>query len=329
MVKASSSAWVGCSWVPSPALTTLERTQPECASRCGAPLAPWRTTTASAPIASSVSAVSLRLSPLLRLEPLAEKLMTSALSRLAAASNEIRVRVESSKNRLTTVRPRSAGSFLIGRSASERISAAVARTSSASSRVRSAAVSRCRFTAPPGVPSIVTASTPSMSATLSLDPLDQRGRQVLADEVGPDRQLAVAAVDQDRQPHGAGPADVVERVEGGPDGPAGEEHVVDQDHDLAVDAAGRDLGRQQRPGRLEPQVVAVHRHVERADRDVVPLDRGDPLGDPPGQRHAAAGDAEQHQVAGALVALEDLVGDAGQRPRDVAVVEDRPSPGVR
>ena len=33
----------------------------------------------------------MRLSPLLRLEPLAEKLMTSALSRLAAASNDVRV----------------------------------------------------------------------------------------------------------------------------------------------------------------------------------------------------------------------------------------------
>ena len=55
-----------------------------------------RTTTASAPIACSVSAVSLRLSPLETLEPLAEKLMTSADSRLAATSKEIRVRVESS-----------------------------------------------------------------------------------------------------------------------------------------------------------------------------------------------------------------------------------------
>ena len=53
-------------------------------------------TTASAPIACRVSAVSLRLSPLETLEPLAEKLITSAESRLAAASNEIRVRVESS-----------------------------------------------------------------------------------------------------------------------------------------------------------------------------------------------------------------------------------------
>ena len=105
IVNASSSACVGCSWVPSPALTTLDFTQPECASRCGAPLEPCRTTTASAPIASRVSAVSLRLSPLLSEEPLAAKLITSADSRLAAASKEIRVRVESSKKRLTTVRP--------------------------------------------------------------------------------------------------------------------------------------------------------------------------------------------------------------------------------
>ena len=35
------------------------------------------------------------------------------------------MRVESSKKRFTTVRPRSAGSFLMGRSASERISSAV------------------------------------------------------------------------------------------------------------------------------------------------------------------------------------------------------------
>jgi hypothetical protein len=93
-------------------------------------------------MASRVSEVSLRLSPLDSEEPFAEKLMTSADRRLAAASNEIRVRVLSSKNRFTTVRPRRAGSFLIGRSASDRISSAVASTSSASARVRSPALSR-------------------------------------------------------------------------------------------------------------------------------------------------------------------------------------------
>src|SRR5215217_265633 len=73
-------------------------------------------TTPSAPIAWSVCAVSLRLSPFETLDPLAAKLMTSAERRFAAASKEIRVRVESSKKRLTTVRPRRVGSFLIGRS---------------------------------------------------------------------------------------------------------------------------------------------------------------------------------------------------------------------
>ena len=315
-MNASSSAWVGCSWVPSPALTTLERTQPEFASRCGAPLAPWRTTTASAPIASRVSAVSLRLSPLDSDEPLAAKLMTSAESRLAAASNEMRVRVESSKNRLTTVRPRSAGSFLIGRSASERSSSAVREHQLG---VVAAQVGRAEQVPlhASAAPSIVTASTSSTPCEADPHPLDQRGGEVLADEVGADRQLAVAAVDQHGQPHRLRAADVVQRVERGADGAPGEEHVVDEDDGLAVDAARRDLGGQQRAGRLHPQVVAVHRDVERADRHVVPLDGGDPLGDPLGQRHAPAGDAEQDEVLGALVALEDLVGDAGEGPGDV------------
>ena len=82
--------------MPSPALTTAASSQPACASRCGAPDAWCRTTTASAPIAWSVSAVSLSDSPLDTLDPLAEKLMTSADSRFAAVSKEMRVRVESS-----------------------------------------------------------------------------------------------------------------------------------------------------------------------------------------------------------------------------------------
>jgi len=60
------------------------------------PDAPWLITMASLPIASRVSAVSLRLSPFATLDPLAEKLITSADSRLAAASNDVLVRVESS-----------------------------------------------------------------------------------------------------------------------------------------------------------------------------------------------------------------------------------------
>jgi hypothetical protein len=43
-----------------------------------------------------------------------DMLITSAPSRLPASSKEVRVRVELSKNRLMTVRPRSSESFLSG-----------------------------------------------------------------------------------------------------------------------------------------------------------------------------------------------------------------------
>ena len=61
--------------------------------------------TASAPMASSVRAVSLSDSPFETEDPRDWKLMTSALRRFAAVSKEMRVRVESSKKRLTTVLP--------------------------------------------------------------------------------------------------------------------------------------------------------------------------------------------------------------------------------
>ena len=69
------------------------------------------------------------------------------------------------------------GSFLIGRSASERISSAVSRTSSASSRVRSAALSRWRFIVLP--PSVVQDGDGVDAVDLREphpDPLGERGR---------------------------------------------------------------------------------------------------------------------------------------------------------
>ena len=110
IVSRSSRPCVGCSWAPSPALMIDALT---CwASRCGAPGVGWRTTITSAPIASMFLAVSMNVSPLERLETLAEKSCTSAESRLAARLKLVRVRVEFSKKRLKTIRPWSAGTFL-------------------------------------------------------------------------------------------------------------------------------------------------------------------------------------------------------------------------
>src|SRR6266446_7160505 len=102
-VSASSNPWVGCSCAPSPALITLARTAR--ATARGAPAAGWRTTSTSAPIASRLRTVSWRDSPLITLEASFWKLSTSAPRACAATSKELRVRVEASKKRVTTVRP--------------------------------------------------------------------------------------------------------------------------------------------------------------------------------------------------------------------------------
>src|SRR6185437_954556 len=110
MVSASSSAWVGCSWLPSPALMTAQLTFSE--RSCTAPDSGWRTISTSGCMAFSVIAVSIIVSPFLIELPLTDMLMTSPPSRLPASSNEVRVRVEFSKKRLMIVRPRIAERFL-------------------------------------------------------------------------------------------------------------------------------------------------------------------------------------------------------------------------
>ena len=66
-------------------------------------------------------------------------------------------------------------------------------------------------------------------------PLAARGRQVLADVVGADRQLAMAAVGQHRKLHALGAPVVEQRVDAGPDRAPGVEHVVHEDDRRVLD----------------------------------------------------------------------------------------------
>jgi hypothetical protein len=66
---------------------------------------------------------------LLTEDPAAATFTVSAESRFSANSNEIRVRVEASKKRLTMVLPRSAGTFLMARSLTSLNGSAVSRIS--------------------------------------------------------------------------------------------------------------------------------------------------------------------------------------------------------
>src|SRR5512138_1814250 len=97
------------------------------ARNCAAPDAPWRITTMSMRIASRFRAVSTSVSPFETDEPAVATFTVSALSRFSANSNEMRVRVDASKKRLTMVLPRRAGTFLIGRSLTSLNGSAVSR----------------------------------------------------------------------------------------------------------------------------------------------------------------------------------------------------------
>jgi hypothetical protein len=92
IVAASSKAWVGCSLVPSPALSTGASMMS--ATSAGAPLSRWRMTKASGRIALSVRAVSSRVSPFLTELCSTDSAIAEAPSRCAAVANDIAVRVE-------------------------------------------------------------------------------------------------------------------------------------------------------------------------------------------------------------------------------------------
>src|SRR5262249_2998083 len=80
-----------------------------------APAEEWRITMQSGAIASRLRAVSSSVSPFDTLDVDTLMFTASAERRLAAISNDVRVRVDGSKKRLMTVRPRNAGTFLISR----------------------------------------------------------------------------------------------------------------------------------------------------------------------------------------------------------------------
>src|SRR5258707_14117186 len=97
----------------------------------------------SAFIATRLSIVSSKVSPLLVDETPMLRLMTSADKRLAAISNVVRVRVLLSKKRLNTALPRSSGTFFTSRSAIDTKGIAVSRMRRIPSAGRPSSVSKC------------------------------------------------------------------------------------------------------------------------------------------------------------------------------------------
>ena len=136
---------------------------------------------------------------------------------------------------------------------------------------------------------------------LDADPLRERGREVLADVVRADRQLAMAAIDEHGELHALGPPVVEERVDRSPDRAAREEHVVDEharrplEREAELRAANDGLRVERRRASADEDVVAMEGDVDRAERglDAAPL--GDELLQPPRERHAARVDADERE----------------------------------
>ena len=169
------------------------------------------------------------------------------------------------------MRPRRVGTFLMSRRPTSAKLSARSRIASISSRSTSSIASRCFMPAPPrswlGDRHLV---DPVDLLEADVDPLLARGRQVLADVVGADRQLAVAAVAEDGELDPLRAAVVEEGLDRGADGAAGEEDVVDEDDgalgEVEVDVGGVDD--RLRGGRLGADVVAVEGDVDVADRQL-------------------------------------------------------------
>ena len=169
------------------------------------------------------------------------RLMTSADSRLAAISKVVRVRVLFSKNRLNTLLPRSSGTFLTSRSLTLRKVPAVSRICVSTARGRPSIDSRwisspfalsCglrRVQHQAVLPSTLKLNAPSSRrAPARSDCAGGQRRSACGGEVGCDRQLAAAAVDQHGQLHAGRAAEVEQLVDHGADRAAGVEHVVEQ-----------------------------------------------------------------------------------------------------
>jgi hypothetical protein len=142
--------------------------------------------------------------------------------------------------------------------------------------------------------------------------------------IGPYRQLAVATVDQHRQPDGPRAPEVDKRVHGAADGAARVEHVVDQHDRCSVQVEGEVRAFDDRLLGDERQIIAVEGDVQRADREPDPLVLLDGGGDAMRQGHPSSLDADQSQALGAGLLLDYLMRDTDDGAPDLVAGHDLP-----
>src|SRR5216683_5514387 len=149
----------------------------------------------------------------------------------------------------------------------------------------------------------------------NLDPLCVRRGYVLTDIVRTDGQLAMSSVDQHRQLDSPWPSEVHERIHRRACGPAVVDDIVDEHDRLAVDVGHVGLAAVSRDAQMP--IVAVLADVEGAHGDRRPFELHQAVRQATREVVSFGHHADQHKVAGAAVALEDLVRDARKRAPDL------------
>jgi len=134
--------------------------------------------------------------------------------------------------------------------------------------------------------------------------------------------MFLAAVDQHRKLHAARAAKIDQLIESRANGAAGIKHVVDQDDVAILDVAGKFCAIDYRLGADSRKVVAIERDVEHADGRPVTFEVRDFIGHALGERHAAAANADEKQVARAVVFFDHFGRQTSQRAIDARAIHD-------
>jgi aminopeptidase len=161
-----------------------------------------------------------------------------------------------------------------------------------------------------------------------VDALVAVGGKVLADVVGPDRQLAVAAVGEHCELDARRAAVVEQRLDRRADRAAGVEDIV---HEHAGHPVEREVELRVPDERLSVlrgltaahvDVVAVEGDVELSERDLATGEVGDPTPKAVRERDTSRVDPDERNPVELGVPLDDLVRDPGERPLDGLFVEE-------
>src|SRR6185369_9236566 len=128
------------------------------------------------------------------------------------------------------------------------------------------------------------------------------------------------AIDEHRKLHATRASEVDQLIERGADRATSVKHVVDQ-HDVAVlDGAGK-IGTIKNWFRADcRKVIAIKRDVEYADRWTITFEVSNLLRHAFGERHSAASDSHEEQVARPVIFFDDFGRQTRQRAIDARAI---------